>query len=63
MINSFTKMVKINDVVSSYDEEAINAQDRYLDDDEDDEGDSYLDDDYALSDLIICLLTIYIMIK
>jgi len=63
LINSFTKMVKINDVVSSYDEEAINAQDRYLDDDEDNEGESYLDDDYALSDLIICLLTIYIMIK
>ncbi len=56
-------MVKTNDNISYYNEEAINAQDRFLDDDEDDEGESYLSDDYVLSDLIISLLIIYIMIK
>ncbi len=46
-----------------YDEDAINAQDRFLEDDEDDDGESYLNDENAVSDLIISFSIIYGMIR
>ncbi len=46
-----------------YDENAINAQDRFLYDDEDDEGQSYINDENALNDLIISFSILYGMIR
>jgi hypothetical protein len=56
-------MEKATTVVSSYDDNAINAEDRFLDDDESDDGESYLNDVYALNDLLISFSIIYGIIR